>query len=76
MNWLLLSEIDSVILLLLKPVMEPFITAQKLLEVEEYVTVNVLVPSISDLRDELNNALDYLKMPAPAEIRMSSRRRK
>ena len=63
----LISETDSAISRLLKPVMEPFMAAQKLLEVEKYVTVSLLVPYIGDLRDRLNHASDYLKLPAPVD---------
>ena len=46
--------------------MEPSMTVQKLLEGEKYVTISLLVPYISDLRDGLNHALDYLKLPSRA----------
>ena len=62
----LLSETELGILRLIKHVLEPFMTAQRLLEGEKYVTVSLLVPYISDLEDGLNHASDYLKLLAPA----------
>ena len=50
---------------MLKSVMEPLITAQKLLEGEMYIMVILFVSYISDLRDELNHASDHLQLPAP-----------
>lgn len=46
--------------------MEPFLPAQKRLESEEYVMIHLLVPYISNIRDGLNHALEYLKLSAPA----------
>ena len=47
--------------------MKPTMTAQRLLEGEKYVMVSLLVLYISGLQDGLNNALDYLKPPAPVD---------
>lgn len=69
-NYALLSETDWSILRVLKPVMEPFMTVQTLLEGEKYVTVSLLVLYISDLRDGLNHALDYLTMSTPEDDSM------
>lgn len=44
-------------------------TTQNLLEEEEekYLTVNLLVPCISDLRDGLNYELADSRLPSPAD---------
>lgn len=52
---------------LLKSCMETLRTAQTCLEGERYGTFSQLMPYISDLRDGLNRALDYLKLPASAD---------
>lgn len=50
----LLSATGWVIVRLLKPVMEPFMRIQKLLEGENYVTGSLVVPHIYNLREGLN----------------------
>lgn len=42
-------------------------TTQKLLEGEKYVTFSLFVSYINDIQDGLNNALNYLKLPVPAD---------
>ena len=61
------DKVGVLLLCMLDPVIQPFLTVQKFLEGDKYVAVSLLVPYIRDLRDGLNNALDFLTLPAPAD---------
>ena len=61
------------ILQLLKPVMEPFMRVQKLLEGETYVTGSLVVPHNYDLQEGLNKALVDLRESAPPDSRARPR---
>jgi len=63
------------ILRLLKPVMEPLIRVQKVLEGETYVTGSRAVPYVYDLKESLNKAFVDLREPAPAYSRGEKRGR-
>ena len=57
----MLTAADWAVLKLIRPILEPFMTAQKLLEGAKYVTGSLVVPCIYDLRNELNDAIDDLQ---------------
>ena len=65
----LLSATDWPIVRLLKPVMEPLMRVQKLLEGETYVTDRLAVPYTYNLREGLNKVFVDLRRPASADSR-------
>lgn len=62
----LLSVTDWAIFRLLKPRMELFMRAQKLMGGYKYMTGRLVVPHIYDLREGLKKALVGFRGPAPA----------
>ncbi|CAN0524609.1 unnamed protein product [Ectocarpus sp. 8 AP-2014] len=53
----LLEEKDWEVLRLVKPLLKPFMTAQKHLEASKEVTASLVIPYIADLREDLDEAV-------------------